>query len=153
MPIADAKKRKIGAELIDWIYLGIRTGARQAVAEYHVLKATDPLRAEAHLLRAVNMPVRARARINETRRVYELRFGAGTFNAFIASCLALGRTVTIGELNAELVSLEANTATLKSMKASGSTNDQIAAWIETNWDNEVNDWKFLFHVGYQDSWT
>lgn len=152
MAIADAKRKKIGRELIEWIYLGIRTGARASVVEYHGLKSTNPARAEEHLLRAVNLPVRARARINEARRVYELRFGAGAFNTFIASCLTLAGTVTLAELNTELTALEANTATMKALKAGGATLDTIAAWIETNWDDEIQDWKFQMPAAYADSW-
>ena len=153
MPIADAKRKKIGRELIEWVYLGIRAGARHSVAEYHQVKTIALALAEQHLLRAVNMPIRARVRLNETRRVYEVRSGTNTFNAFISSCLSFSGSVTIAELNAELTSLEANTATLKFMKASGSTNDEIAAWIETNWDNEIEEWQFRFPASYVDSWT
>ena len=153
MAIADAKRKKIGRELIEWVYLGIRAGARHSVTEYHKYKATDPVLAEAHLLRAVNMPLRARVRVNEARRLYELRFGANTFNAFVTSCLSLAGTVTLAELNTALTTLENNTATLKAMKAGGSTNNEIAAWIETNWDDEVQEWVFPFPAGYVDSWV
>lgn len=153
MAIEHAKRKRIGTELIEWIYLGIRTGARVAVAEYHSLKVSNPGLAEAHLRYAATLPVRARARINEARRLYEIRFGVNTFNTFIGNCLSLAGTVTLAELNAELTLLENGTATLRAMHAGGSTLDEIAAWIETNWEYERQDWLFPIPATYVDSWT
>lgn len=153
MAISDAKKRRIGNELIDWIYLGIRTGARHRVAEYRKIAGTDPIRAEEILKAAVNMPNRARARINEARRLYEVRFGTGTFNAFIASCLSLVGNITIAEVNTALTALEAESnALITAHKNSTMTLLQIADWIDANWENESLDWTFPFPVGYKDNW-
>lgn len=152
MAIADAKRKKIGRELVEWIYLGIRAGARDSVAQYNQLAATNPLLAEQHLLRAVNMPVRARARINEARRVYELTNGVNTFNAFIGSCLSLAGTVTLAELNAELTSLEAQTAAWKTQHAQGATNAAIAASILSTWADDRSDWQFRIPTDYADTW-
>ena len=153
MPIADAAKRKIGREIIDWIYLGIRTGARRSVVEYHKYKATAPALAESHLARAVNMPLRARARINQKRTEYETQNGAGTFNAYIGSCLSLAGTVTLAELNAELTALENYANNLIAQKQSGAlTLDQIAQSIETDFREEASDWRFPIPATYTDTW-
>jgi len=152
MPILDAKRRKIGSELVEWIYLGIRTGARQSVAEYQRLKVSEPLVALEHLKRAVNMPLRARARINEARRLYELENGVNTFNTFVSSCLALAGTVTLAELNAELTTLETYANNLITRKNGGESFDSIAADIEANVRHEAKDWAFPFPVGYVDAW-
>ena len=152
MAIGDAKKQKIGSELIEWILLGIRTGARQSVIEYQRIKVIDPVQALEHLKRAVNMPLRARARINEARRLYELENGAGTFNTFIASCLAFHGTVTLAELNAELTTLETYANNLILRKTGGESLDSIAADIESNVRHEIKDWQFPFPAGYVDAW-
>jgi hypothetical protein len=153
MPIADAKKRRIGRELIDFIYLGIRSGARLSVADYQRLKVSAPALAEASLLRAVHMPLRARARINEASRVFELENGAGTFNAFLVSCLALAGTVTLAELNTELTTLETYANNLRARKLGGESLDSIAADIQTNVRNEVLDWTFgFFNDVYVEAW-
>ena len=83
MAIADGKKKKIGRELVEWIHLGIEIGARQSVVEYHRYKVSNPVEAEGHLLRAVSMPVRARARINARKDIYEANNGVNTFNDYI----------------------------------------------------------------------
>lgn len=153
MAIADAKRRKIGRELIDWIYLGIKVGARRSLSDYHKLKNTDLSAAIEHLKRAVNMPLRARSRINEARRVYELENGVNTFNAFISSCLSLAGSVTLAELNAALTTLESDANSLISQKNTGSmTLDDVATWIEINWRNDALDWSFPFPADYQDAW-
>lgn len=153
MPIADAKKRKIGQQFVDWLYLGIRTGARESVSDYQRFKSVDMTAAEEHLKRAVNMPLRARARINEARRLYELENGANTFNAFVASCLSLAGTVTLADINNDLTTLENYANNLIAQKnASVMTLDQVAADIEANMRNEVRDWVFPFPSNYADSW-
>ena len=153
MPIADAKRRRIGVELIDWVYLGIRTGARQSVEEYERYKTTQPALAEEHLKRACNMPMRARARINEARRLYEIENGANTFNTFISGCLSLSGTVTLAELNAELTTLENYANNLIAQKIAGTmTLDQVASDIRANVRLEAMDWAFPFPTNYVDSW-
>jgi hypothetical protein len=152
MAIADARKRKIGNELVDWLYLGIRSGARSSVAEYERLKASDLALATEHLKRAVNMPLRARARLTETSRLYELENGAGTFNAFISECLTLAGSVTIAQLNTELTTLENYANDLLAQKTAGATLDAIAADITAALRDEAKDWAFPLPANYADQW-
>lgn len=154
MAISDAKKRKIGVQLIDWIYLGIRTGARRSVEEYQRLKATDPAEAEQHLARACNMPMRRRAVINAIIERYESRNGAGTAPAYLNECLALtGTSITVADLNAELTSLENYANTLIDAKIAGTmTLDNIAADIESKVEWEASDWSPSIDFSVVDRW-
>jgi len=151
MPIVDAKKRRIGRELVDWIHLGIRTGARKSVALYRQEKA-DGRQAQAveQITRAVNMPRRARERINEWIRVYDLANGSGAGQTFIAECLALAGSVTLGEIDGDLTTLENQTANLIANNVAGSTLDEMATAIENAIDNEANEWVFPLPNGYED---
>jgi len=150
MAIEDATKRRIGRELVDWIHLGIRTGARRSVANYRTEKAAgNPLLAIEHITRAVNMPRRARERINETIRLYELKAGSDG-QVFLSECLALAGSVTLGEINADLITLENQTATLISNNQSGGTLDEMATAIENALDEEAKEWVFPFPDGYTD---
>ncbi len=151
--IEDAKKRKIGRELVDWIYLGIRTGARRGVEAYQSQKATDFAGAEEQLKRAANIPLRARARINYARDRYEAINGVGTFNTFIGECLALAGSVTLADLNADLTTLENYANNLIAEKQAGAmTLDQVADDIVANMEKESDDWVFPFPSGYTDQW-
>jgi len=151
MAIADAKKRRIGRELVDWIHLGIRTGARRSVAAYRLEKASgNQLSAIEHITRAVNMPRRARERLNEWIRVYDLENGVGAGQTFLSECLTLSGSVTLGNINGDLTTLENQTATLISNNQSGGTLDEMATIIENVLDNESNQWQFPFPDGYED---
>jgi len=165
MPIVDAKKRRIGRELVDWIHLGIRTGARHSVAQYRAekersvqaladsnpsLAAASLTRAINQLTRAVNMPRRARERINEWIRVYDLENGAGSGQTFIVECLALAGSVTLGDINSDLTTLENQTANLIATNAGGGTLDEMATAIENALDNEAKEWQFPIPEGYTD---
>lgn len=157
MAIADAKKRMIGRQLVDWIYLGIRTGARRSVAEYRARKVADEDAAIQTLKRAVDMPHRARIRITEWITTYNAANGAGTGQTFIGQCLALSGGVTLAEINAEVTTMENFCATLVAAApapyGNGSmTWDQIAASIEANVPHEANDWVFPLPAGYLDVW-
>jgi len=151
MPIEDAKKRRIGRELVDWIHLGIRTGARRSVANYRAEKiAGNQAKAIEQITRAVNMPRRARERINEWIRIYDLENGTGAGQTFIVECLALAGSVTLAEINSDLTTLESQTTTLISNNQSGSTLDEMATIIENVLDDEAKQWQFPFPVGYED---
>ena len=155
MAINNIKKRKVGTVLAEGIIGGIRSGARMSVREYHNYKVSDPTLAEGHLLRAVHMPVRARTRLNYKSENYEAVHGVGTFNTYLGECLGIvygANNVTLGDLNSELTSLEADTATLKGMKTGGSTLDEIAAWIEANWDDERLEFNAPLPPDYSESW-
>lgn len=151
MAITDAKKRRIGRELVDWIYLGIRTGARRSVAVYRAEKlAGNQAQAIEHITRAVNMPRRARERLNEWLRVYDLANGEGTGQTFLGECLTLAGSVTLGNINGDLTTLENQTANLIANNAAGGTLDEMATAIENALDNEADQWKFPFPDGYTD---
>jgi len=151
MAIADAKKRRIGRELVDWIHLGIRTGARRSVDNYRAEKAAgNQLLAVEHITRAVNMPRRARERLNEWIRVYDLDNGVGAGQTFLSECLALAGSVTLGEINSDLTILENQTATLISNNQAGGTLDEMATTVENVLDNEADKWAFPFPDGYTD---
>jgi len=151
MAIADAKKRRIGRELVDWIHLGIRTGARRSVANYRQekLNGNQALAIE-QITRAVNMPNRARARINEWISVYDATNGAGAGQTFIASCLSLAGSVTLGEINSDLTSLENAASNLIANNQSGGTLDEMATALENALENEASLWQFPFPGGYTD---
>lgn len=151
MAIADAKKRRIGRELVDWIYLGIRTGARRSTAEYQNLKVSNRPQAIEHLTRAVNMPNRARARIDKWIADYDAVNGAGSGQAFIGECLALAGSVTLGEINSELTTLENQANTLIANNQAGGTLDEMAAAIEGALDWEAQQWQFPIPATYSDS--
>jgi hypothetical protein len=152
MPIADAKKKMIGRQLVEWLYLGIRSGARASVDDYQRFKVKNPALADEYLKRAVNMPLRARARLVEASRLYELENGIGTFNTFLASCLALAGTVTLSELNTDLTTLENYANALIARKQGGEALDSIAADVTANLRDELKDWQFPFPAGYVDQW-
>ena len=151
MAIADAKKRRIGRELVDWIYLGIRTGARRSVVEYRKEKlAGNQAIALEHITRAVNTPRRARERVNEWIRVYNLENGAGAAQTFLAECLSLAGSVTLPEINSELTTLENQAANLIATNQAGGTLDAMATSIEGALENESDLWKFPFPASYTD---
>jgi len=151
MPIADAKKRRIGRELVDWIHLGIRTGARRSVEAYRIEKAAGN-QAEAidHITRAVNMPRRARERITEWIRVYDLENGAGAGQTFIGECLTLAGSVTLANINGDLTTLENQADNLIATNTSGGTLDAMATSLENALEDESLIWRFPFPDGYAD---
>lgn len=144
MAIADAKKRRIGQQLVDWIYLGIRTGARRSVADYRISGNLGDL------TRAVNMPRRARARINKWIADYDAAHGSGTGLVYLKECLSLAGTVTYDDLDAELTRLEDFAADLIAQNKAGKTPDEIATAIETQVEWEAKDWVFPIPDDYTD---
>ena len=151
MAIADAKKRRIGRELVDWIHLGIRTGARRSVAAYRQEKlAGNQALAIEQITRAVNMPHRARERINEWVRVYDLANGAGSGQTFIVECLALAGSVTLANINSDLTTIENAATNFIALNAGGETLDQLATRLENALENESLLWQFPFPDGYTD---
>lgn len=151
MAIGDAKKRRIGRELVDWVMLGIQTGAIRSVAEYRALAVPDPVKAKAQLTRAVNMPRRARARIDNWIEDYDAANGAGAGQTFLVECLALAGSVTLGQLNSEVTRLETLAQTVIDNNNAGSlTLDQVATAIENNLQNEAQEWAFPLPAAYAD---
>lgn len=146
MAIADAVKKKIGREAVEWIYLGIRTGARRAVNEYRSLMAQGRTEeATNQIKRAVDMPHRARARIDYAIANY----GGPALN----EALTLAGTVTWSEINAELTILENYAQGLVDhVNIDGWTWDQVADNIEANVEHEADRWVFPIPPGYLDVW-
>ena len=150
MAINDVKKRKIGEQLVDWIYLGVRTGARRLTEVYRNELASNPVLAKASLSAAVNKPRRARDRINEWIATYDAANGAGAAVIFLDECLTLFGVVTLAEINVELTDLESQAQTLFDNNTGGLTLDQIATAIENNMEWEAKDWVFPNSAGYAD---
>jgi hypothetical protein len=143
--ISNILKKKIGREIREWVMLGIRTGARRGVEQYRIEKARGNTEQAINLLkRAVDMPHRARARINHFIQLYG--------QPFLAECLTLEGDVTVAELNAELTTLENYCQRLVDRRNAGESWDSIAADIETNIENESIRWAFPFPPGYTDAW-
>ena len=164
MAIADAKQRKIGHELVEWIYLGVRTGARRSVAEYRNLLANRPDDALNQLKRAIDLPNRARARIDEWVRAYDLVNGAGSGQTFLGDCLSsfgagknAATRVSLSDINSELTTLE-NWAAVRVAAApapygdGSKTWDDIATEVENQVEWEAKDWVFVLPAGYTDVW-
>lgn len=149
MPIANIIKRKVGRELREWLVLGIRTGMRRGVAEYRQLIVMgQPLRAEQAIKRAIDLPHRARSRIDHAITVYGQ-------NA-VVSAFTDGVDVTVAELNAELAALEAYAQLLVDRRNTDPTGtgawDALATDIETNVELESERWTFQIPPGYVDIW-
>lgn len=164
MALSDAVNRKTAWELIDWLYLGIRTGSRKSVEVYREAMAeaaTLPAGAErdeveaqgiAHLRRAVDMPRRTRARIE-----YALSQLPGTRQQQIQALndiLALADPgVTVADLDAELTALENYCQGLVDDFGAGAKGyDDIATDIEAQVEHEALRWRFPLPPGYVDIW-
>lgn len=147
MPVVNILTRKVGNELLDWVYLGTRTGMRRGVAEYRQRTAAgDTVGADAAIRRAVDLPHRMRARVNQGIATY----GLPRINAVIA---ATSIAVTSGEVSADLTALETYAAGLVAHRLNDAwTWDQIATDIETNISFEGNEWQFPLPPGYTDVW-
>ena len=143
MAIDNVIKKKIGRELREWIFLGIRTGMRRGVAEYR----QDTVNNLNAIKRAIDLPHRARARIDEAIRVYGQQA--------IVDALASNNSgdVTIAEMNAELTILEAYAQDLVDRQTGGEDWDSLAIDIETNIELELMRWRFETPSGYKDIWS
>lgn len=144
MAIDSIIKKRIGRELREHLLLGIRTGARRGVEQYQRLKESEPDEALRQLKRAIDLPNRARARINEFIRLYG--------QPLLVECIAMSDGLTIIELNAELTALENYCKGLYDRRQLGEGWDSIAADIEANVEDESLKWIFPFPEGYTDIW-
>jgi len=145
MPISEILLKKIGREIREWIFLGIKTGIRRAVADYRVHLSTNPDHAILCLKRAVDLPRRARIRIETA----VAKFGITKLQA----ALATDGTVTITELNIAISTLETYATSLYNhYKNDAWTFEQIATDIESNIELESNQWDFPLPSGYRDIW-
>src|SRR4030042_4419014 len=135
MAISEILLKKIGREIREWIYLGIRTGMRRGVMEYRSSLATYPDQAILALKRAVDLPRRARIRIETAIAKYGL--------TKLQQALALDGTVTVTELNAALTTLETYAQGLYNHVINDAwTWDQVASDIEANVYFEIDEWMF-----------
>lgn len=145
MPVSNIKKRKIAEELQNWIFLGIRTGISRGVDEYRQLMVAGKTdEAIKSIKRAIDLPHRSRARINEFIRVYS--------QAQLIDCLSRLNDCTIAEMNAELTILENYATNLYNRQIGGESWDSLATDIESHVDNESIEWIFPFPAGYVDLW-
>lgn len=156
MAVEDIVKKKIGRELQEWVYLGVRTGMRRAVDDYRKLVTLgDTEQAEQVMKRCLNLPHRARLRIQSFIDNFATNYPDETQTGvqYIADCLALNSTVTIGELNTALNSMEAICITWRDqILAETRTWDQIATIIENNVEHEASRWMFIIPSGELDIW-
>ena len=145
MAINEILLKRIGRELREWIYLGIRTGMRQGVKDYYMLKMVDASASQSALERAVDLPRRARTRINTAITKYGQQI-------FI-DALQFNGSTTLLDLNTELSLLEAYAQNLydRCIKDNESL-DSLAIDIETNIAEEINEWKFPLPEDYRDIW-
>jgi hypothetical protein len=145
MAISDVLKKKIGKELREWLFLGVRTGARRGVNNYRQLVATGRMvEAELAIKRVIDLPHRTRARIDHFISLYG--------QPLLAECMALEGTTTLGELNVELTALENYAQNLVDRRNGGESWDDLATDIEGNVENESIKWLFPFPPGYTDIW-
>ncbi len=145
MAISNIIKEKIGKELREWIFLGIRTGVRRSVGDYRSLLASGRTQeAEFALKRAIDMPNRARARIN----YFISQYG----QQFLVECMGLAGDVTLVELNTELQILENYAQNLVDRRGQGDSWDDLAGDIEVKIENESDKWVFPFPPSYTDIW-
>jgi HD-like signal output (HDOD) protein len=150
MSIEDAKKRMIGRQLVDWIFLGVETGARKSVEEYRKNISSNPEIAKEYLTRAVNMPRRARLRIETWISEYDTQNESGSAETYLNECLHCCGSVTLSDIMTELQELEAKTQAIIDSNANGATLDEIATAIEQNLSWTAKEWEFLFPFNYKD---
>ena len=145
MAISNILMKKIAKELREWIYLGIRTGARRSVQNYRTLLVNGrDAEAILEIKRAIDMPHRARGRINYFITLYG--------QPFLVSCMTLEGTETLGELNTELTALETYAQGLVDRKNLGETWDLLATDLESHLEDESIKWVFPFPPEYTDVW-
>lgn len=146
MAISDVIKKKIGRELREWIFLGVRTGARQRVVHarrYWALGDTE--QAITHMKIAVDTPHRIRAKIDT--------FIAAHGISLLQEAVALNGDVTLAEIDAELTTLENYAQGLVDAKNGGATWEEIAINIETSIELEARKWIFPLPENYVSVWS
>ena len=99
MAIDNFVKRKIGEQIANWVYLGIKTGARRYAEMYEQQKATNLDEGIKNLKYAINKPHETRQRINQFISTYG--------QPYLVECMNLySSDVTLAEFNAELTQME-----------------------------------------------
>ncbi len=145
MAIGNIIKKKIGRELREWVYLGIKTGARRGVEAYEAQKVTNLPAAILQLKRAIDMAHRARARINYAISIHGL--------PLITEVVAFDGTTTISELNSALTTMENYFEGLVVRQQGGESWDSLAADIASQVEKESDKWTFPFPPNYTDIWS
>ena len=145
MAVTNIIKKKIARELVEWVFLGIRTGARRGVEEAERLMILgDNDSAILQLKRVIDLPNRAIARIDYFISLHGINI--------LQDGLALYGGVTLVELNAELAILENYCRNLKDRKDGGESWISIVEDIKSNVEFESLKWVFPFPPDYVDIW-
>ena len=145
MAVSNILKKKVGRELVEWVFLGIRTGARRGVEEAERLMILgDNDSAILQLKRVIDLPNRAIARIDYFISLHGINI--------LQDGLALYGGVTLVELNAELAILENYCRNLKDRKDGGESWISIVEDIKSNVEFESLKWVFPFPPDYVDIW-
>lgn len=155
MAASDVLKKKIGRELREWIYLGVRTGMRRCRTEYRAIVATDPDRAILIMRRCLDLPRRARLRILDFINNFATRYPSEgvTGTEYLRQCLLLNNSATISELNTELTTMENGCITLRNHIIAGTrTWAQVVTIVENNTEDESIRWIFKIPTGELDIW-
>lgn len=155
MAVEDILKKKIGRELQEWVYLGVRTGMRRAIIQYRSINPTNPIQADQIMRRCLDLPHRARIRIQNFIDDFATNYPDEILTGpqYIAECLLLNGTTTVSELNTELTTMEGYCETWRDhILAATRTWDEIATTIENNLENESIRWLFQIPSGELDIW-
>ena len=144
MALNEILLKKVGRELREWLYLGIRTGMRRGVEEYNALKTIDSIMAISAIERAIDLPRRARARINEAIKIYSQQT--------IIDALQASGSTSILEMNNDLTLMETYAQGLYNRRTGGESWDSLAADIVTNISLESDKWVFPLPINYKDIW-
>jgi hypothetical protein len=143
MAIDDIKKSKIGQELQNWVYLGVRAGMlMQAKAYILHTRNGESEQAEICIKHAVDIPTQARARIDASIS----QMGRD----YIVECIASYNVSSIDDAAAHLDDILSDidglikySAGLVDRRIGGESWDNLATDILTNVPNEVREWTFI----------
>lgn len=145
MAVSEIIKRKIGRDLAEGIYLGVKAGVRWDVSDYRRLTADgNTVIAEMAIKRAIDRPHMARARVTEFIQVHG--------SAFLIECLNKAGDCTAAELNTALNNMETYVQELVVRRNTGETWDSIATDIETKIENDFVKSYFPVPSGYVSIW-
>ena len=145
MPVTNILRRKIANELQSWVYLGIREAMVKGAKEYQALRTSDPTLAVNMLKRAIDMPRRARHRIDYAIATYGENLITNSLNRY-SDC-------TLVELNAEVDYLVAYAQDLYVRRTvQGENWSPLAKDIIDNVPEDSKQWNFPLPPGYLDIW-
>lgn len=143
MAIETIKMRKIARELQEWIYLGINEGMIQSANEYIKLQSVDPVQAESWLKRSIDMPYRARVRIEEFIKTYT--------KEYIDNCMKIYGDCTVDELLADIdIMIKYSEERVKEFIDTAHNNRVIAEKIRSEIQSQAEGWTFRIPADYKD---